>query len=98
MDFKKIRQTAIENLEQRNTLAASSEPSEQRMAALIDKALLELPERDRLVLDIFHVNRKEGWVQRALTATGKDWSTVFRWRREALLHFQTALIFLMYEQ
>lgn len=84
MDFKRL---AIEDLKQHNALSASPEPTDKSKAALIERAILMLPEAERVILDQFYINRRKYHTERVKQLLRLEQSHIYRLKEKALDHY-----------
>lgn len=63
----------------------------RRWLATVDKALAELTDEERLLLDRFYIHRARGNVERLCEELSMEQATVYRHRDAALRHFTMLL-------
>lgn len=80
----------VNNIAEREEMRVARENA-QRSIELIDTALKELDETERLLLDRFYIHRKKGNVERLCEELAAEKATVYRWKDQALRHFTLAL-------
>lgn len=80
----------VNNIAEREEMRVARENA-QRSIELIDTALKELDETERLLLDRFYIHRAKGNVERLCEELAVEKTTVYRWKDQALRHFTLAL-------
>ena len=90
MGFEKMKDTAAEDLKQLRRLQGSSDQKEQQKAAVIEKALQMLSEREREVWREFFIDREKryaGHRARLMAKYGLCISDLYRLKNDALSNY-----------
>lgn len=80
----------VNNIAEREEMRIAKELA-KRSVEMIETALKELDDTERLLLDRFYIHRAKGNVERLCEELAVEKTTVYRWKDQALRHFTLAL-------
>jgi DNA-directed RNA polymerase specialized sigma subunit len=95
VNFQKMQEAAIKDLEDYNRLAASEDSTDRQRAAVISRALHMLPEREQDMLSQFFIDRERRYAGHRARLTAKYGlciSDLYRLKNQALTNYSVSLL------
>lgn len=97
MNFQKMQEVAIKDLEDYSQLKQSGSSADTQRAAMISRALHTLPEREQDILNQFFVERETRYAGHRARLTAKYGlclSDLYRLKNQALTNYAVSLLML----